>query len=96
MAKDKEEKPKMSKGKKIIAGLLVALTIAGAAVGAAIAITNSLNNTQGNAGPGTSFGPNPDRYLDQHHLLEVMGLMGDLALEQKKFLGLSHWVTQHN
>lgn len=61
MAKDKEEKPKMSKGKKIIAGLLVALTIAGAAVGAAIAITNSLNNTQGNAGPGTSFVPRPDR-----------------------------------
>lgn len=61
MAKDKEEKPKMSKGKKIIAGLLVALTIAGAAVGAAIAITNSLNNTQGNAGPGTSFAPRPDR-----------------------------------
>ena len=57
MAKDKEEKPKMSKGKKIIAGLLVALTIAGAAVGAAIAITNSLNNTQGNIGPGTSFTP---------------------------------------
>lgn len=61
MAKDKEEKPKMSKGKKIIAGLLVALTIAGAAVGAAIAITNSLNNTQGNTGPGTSFAPRPDR-----------------------------------
>ena len=57
MAKDKEEKPKMSKGKKIVAGLLVALTIAGAAVGAAIAITNSLNNTQGNIGPGTSFTP---------------------------------------